>query len=161
MNEESPQATENRPKKVTTTIRFDAELHDALNTFAYEAGRGIPPKDRPSKDSLVQLAVKRLISEEPKNEIPARPEKADAEYNNPHLIKAASALADMAMSLADAAKEIQAATNANKPTGDDADKRVRDLLSATADNTRAVLDITGEIKAGAVLPKRGKRPAHS
>ena len=160
MNEESQQAPENRPKKVTTTIRFDAELHEALNTFVYQAGKGIPPKDRPSKDSLVQLAVKRMISEQPSGDIQLRGENRIVEYNNPHLMKAASALADMAMSLTEAAKEMQAATNANELAGTDADKRIRDLVSSTADNASAVLEITGAIKRSAARPKGSKRPAH-
>lgn len=48
-------------RKVTTTVRFDVALHDELNEFVHKQGKGLPPRRRQSKDSIVQLAVKAYI----------------------------------------------------------------------------------------------------
>lgn len=50
--------------KITTTIRFDPALHDRLSEFVHEAGRGLSPKRRPSKDAIVQRAVTEFLDRE-------------------------------------------------------------------------------------------------
>ena len=55
------QDVENKKKIVQTTIRFEFGLHERLNEFVHEMGKGKQPKDQPSKDSVVQEAVIHFI----------------------------------------------------------------------------------------------------
>lgn len=61
--------SDSKSNKVTTTIRFDAKLHQELNDFVHDSGKGKPPKERPSKDAIVQEAVKKWLSK-PDLEVP-------------------------------------------------------------------------------------------
>lgn len=58
-----PQDPDSRSEKIQTTVRMDPALHRQLSDYVYEAGRNLPPKERPSADAVIQNAVRRLLAE--------------------------------------------------------------------------------------------------
>lgn len=53
--------SETKPNIVRTTVRMDGDLHGFLTDFVYELGRGLPPRQRPTIDSVIQSAVRMYL----------------------------------------------------------------------------------------------------
>jgi hypothetical protein len=61
--------SENTTKKVAFTVRFDHDFNEQINEFVHQAGKGLPPNQKPSKDKLIQDAVRATIAASSPGEI--------------------------------------------------------------------------------------------
>ena len=52
---------DSKTKIVRVTVRMDPCLHERLRDAVYDLGKGMPPKKRPSIDSVIQQAVREFL----------------------------------------------------------------------------------------------------